>query len=687
MSGGHVLGLNLYTHTAACCLLGPDGEARFASAKERLTRKKWEGGDVAELVECALDHAGIGLDALELVVANNHLFRIGPYERTLPWTTALHQYRPSCLSPFNLQPGVPRLELSHHLAHAWSVLPLVPFDAGLIVVMDGIGNVRRDVLAPGSGYHTDTELPQGAGFVECPAAPDPAFGWREAETVFSFQGLQLQRLFKRWTCERTPTFLHNYGFENMDSLGALYSRVSSHVFGDWNACGKVMGLAPWDGVWNADRPARPDRLLRGPLEDLAVNWPRLENEPAPNAWDDPEQRPGYARLAAELQTGLEDVVLDFLQRLRARTGARHVALTGGVALNCTLNGRLARESGFETVFVPPYPGDDGVAVGCALFGHHRLRPGAVPRRRPFAVAMGRSFAAEALDEALAEFAEWVEAEPCADPHAVAAEALDAGAVVGWFRGRSEFGPRALGQRSLLADPRRAEMVAHLNEDVKQREDFRPFAPAVLAERADEWFEDPPDSPWMSFSAPVRAARRAQVPAVVHADGSARLQTVREQVAPDFHALLQAFEARTGVPMVLNTSFNAGPEPIVDSPQDALRTFHDTGIDVLFLEDRLVRARPFPAGEGLFALRPEHDAAVTTEIVSTAAGDVIGATILAGGRTLEADAIEVGLLEACDGEESVADLLEGFAEQFEVEAAELLTRLERLWRLRLVRFGA
>lgn len=391
MSAGLVLGLNQYTHSAAACLLAEDGSILGALAKERVTRRKHDGGDTAAVVEALLEQTGVALQDIGLVVANNHLFRIRPFEQSLPFAVALHQQPPSALRDSNLLPAVAKHELSHHLAHAWSVLPLAPFDEGLIVVADGIGSARADVerasLDSAMGpYTSDADLPRDADFRAIPEDVPPHWTMREAETVYRFEGLQLARVQKRWIRERTPVFLYNYGFENMESLGAVYSRVSSHLFGDWNACGKVMGLAPWRERWAAEAPHREQALMRGPLEELAIDWPALRDAPRPAQWEavregDETLRRDYTDLAARVQHDLEEVLLEWLTRLREQTGARNLCLVGGVALNSTANGRLAREAGFEQVFIPPWPGDEGVAIGCALFGHHQQQPTAAPRTR------------------------------------------------------------------------------------------------------------------------------------------------------------------------------------------------------------------------------------------------------------------------------------------------------------------
>lgn len=708
MAGDLVLGLNAYTHSASACLVDDAGRIVYAGSKERLTRRKHDGGDVAELVEHALAAVGATREDLALVVANNHLFRIDRYEATLPFAVALHQARETCLDPHNLLPGVPRLELSHHLAHAWSVLADAPFAPDLLVVMDGMGSARSDMLRAGAHYHSEFALPEAEGFREARDAEEEPYGWREAESAYLLKDGALTRLFKRWTPEPTPVFLYNYGFENMTSLGAIYSRVASQVFGDWNACGKVMGLAPWAAQWAPARTAGP--LMEGPLETLRIDWERLHAEPAANRWSEEEHRPDYARLAADLQSDLEAVVLDFLAFLREQSGAETLAMAGGVALNSTLNGRIAREAGFRSVYVPPWPGDEGVAVGCARYGWQQLHQGASAPRPAWdsAAALGgaQPDEEEAVAEALADFGPWLEerkldaAANAADtsgrgatdgpPLAELARALDEGAVLGWWQGRAEFGPRALGARCILADPREADMVERINVAVKKRERFRPFAPVVLAEHAGEWFTGDEPSPFMSLTVAVRSAQRGKIPAVVHQDGSARIQTLdaaAAEAAPElarYRGLVEAFHALTGVPMLLDTSFNVAGEPLVESARDAAWTFLRSGLDLLVLGRRVYARAPFP--DPLNGDRVPLAAAFSAEVQSDNSGEALGIRVMAWGETFELSQLEFGLLEACDGEEAVGPLAERFRDEWEVDPDESVAALARLYERCLLRFG-
>lgn len=696
MAKGLILGLNQYTHSAAACLLNAEGEVLFLGEKERLTRKKHDGGDVAELVEHALDSVGATREDLALVVANNHLFRIDRFHETVAWDTALYSYRGSYVSPFNLLPGVPRLELSHHLAHAWSVMPVAPFDDGLIVIMDGMGSTLHEMRLPGEGYRSELDLEEDENFVAIPSGVEQAqaeqasFGWREGESVFTFAGLELKRRCKRWIAERTPVLLHNYGFQDMESLGAVYSRVASHVFGDWNTCGKVMGLAPWAEHWDKGGARRP--VMRGPLEALSVDWDRLREEAAPNAWSEEANRPKYARLADDLQKDLEDIVLEFLQRQREVTGAKHLAFAGGVALNSTLNGRIHREAGFEQVFIPPYPGDQGLAVGCAYYGLAHLQGAAAEApRKPLSPYGGRAPEEADFRDALDEYGAWLEEAALQQDDGtsldlldVVADALADNQVVAWCSGRSEFGPRALGNRSILADPRDAKNIERINLAIKKREAFRPFAPTVLAEQAEDWFDGVTPSPYMSLTVPVQADKRGRIPAVVHVDGTARIQTLEQEAHARYHDLISRFAARTGIPMVLNTSFNIKGEPIVETPREAAWSFLRADLDLLVLGDRLYRKRDFPdpLRGGLI---PHAFEGFSAEVVSDSQGESVSTRVMARGATHDIEQLDLGLLEACDGSTPVQDIITHFADEWEVPHPQLIEGLERLHSLCLIHF--
>lgn len=669
-----VIGLNKYTHdTSLCAADARTGKVLFALAKERLgDRQKNSAGNVATLVEKCLECLDLDLDAVERVVVNNHHHRVLPLEEDLEhmrWESELNLNggdESGYDDDENLLPNAQHLEVSHHLSHAYSTAAQAPFDSGLIVVMDGMGETYRTMKDghEDERYTSDFDLSDSIETIpinmdEC--AAKSRFDWREAETIYTFsksaEQIDIKPLFKRFQQERTPPTLFNHGFENMDSIGAVYSRASSHIFGDWNACGKVMGLAPWRVYsWeNGDlRPAQHETpmfkgnlweegfqidrsLLKGmPLiarndpdlfdpvtmvrqrrydfddDDEVFQKPGNDEEGQANDAPKKKRRPVQVALdaisvAARVQEDLEKVTMDFVSHFKKKTGETNLCLAGGVALNSVMNGRLARELGFDKTYISPYPGDDGIAVGCVAFGLYGPNQSSSKRspplwKQPLSPYLGPAPTEFQIKLALEAAAPWLEVETIRNEELRIeriVDTLEKGAVVALFQGRSELGPRALGHRSILADPRVKPLVRFINEIVKKRESFRPFAPSVLAEEAHNWFDlgstdDNNVSPYMSMTAMVKKPKRALIPAVTHVDGSSRLQTVTAEAEPFYHKLLSEFFKRTDVPMVLNTSFNTIPsEPIVESPKDAIRSFLSSmgSVEILVLGDYVVRRKP------------------------------------------------------------------------------------------------
>jgi len=289
-------------------------------------------------------------------------------------------------------------------------------------------------------------------------------------------------------------------------------------------------------------------------------------------------------IAASIQCITEEAIVHVGRRLKEMVDLPRLCYAGGVALNCVANRRLLEECGFKDIYIPATPSDAGTAIGAALYaamleGERRFAGPVVTAR------FGPSYGSEDIERALESSG--LKYERSRKPAETAAKLLSLGKVVGWFNGRMEFGPRALGGRSILADPRSAETRLALNSRVKYREDFRPFAASILEENFGDYFaDDLPASPFMLYALELREGKREEVPAVVHADGSCRIQTVSKAVSPDFHALVSAFYELTGVPMVLNTSFNEN-EPIVCTPEDAVSVFASTNMDALIIDGYLV----------------------------------------------------------------------------------------------------
>lgn len=435
--------------------------------------------------------------------------------------------------------------VEHHRAHACLGFFSSPFDDALILVADGYGD-------------------------SC------------SISVWRGQGNDLRCVYRN---------------QLVESLGLLYSSVTLHLgYRTVHDEGKVMALASLgsdelvpefskiicraqDGTVHFDfsylnyqRSGELRPFTRKFVERFGP--PRRPGEPL-------EQR--HADLAAALQASLEASLLHIVRHLSAQHSVENLALVGGVALNCVANGRLAREGGFSNVFVPPNPDDGGATLGAAMYAHHCVR--GRDRQGPINHAFyGPDHSESEIDRAIA-------GRPSLrllDPAERAATLVAAGHTVGWFQGRMEMGPRALGHRSILADPRRADMKNHLNRNVKHRESYRPYAPSILEDAATEWFPGTPPSPYMSFASEVAAKRAHEVPAVLHVDNTARVQTVAAQDNELFHRLISAFAQKTGVPMVVNTSLNDS-EPICCTPSDAVRCFDRTNLDALILGDTLVAA--------------------------------------------------------------------------------------------------
>jgi len=354
--------------------------------------------------------------------------------------------------------------------------------------------------------------------------------------------------------------------------------------------GKVMGLAP-----HGD----PGALRLPPLivDDLRVTipaeWTDIVREKARFRYraDERSRFADIANLAAAGQRAFEDALLAVARRLHERTGAANLCFAGGTALNCSANDRLLRESPFDRVFIPPAPSDAGTSLGCALYGLTEVA-GLDCEYRWEHDYLGPETSTEEIERTLRCVDEIRVDKPLALPDVIAA-LLSQGDVVALYQGRSEFGPRALGHRSILGDPRNAVMRDWINSRIKEREWFRPLAPVVLLEYAEQYFDIRRPSPFMQFAAPVRPEAASRIPAVTHVDGTARLQTVGPDDDPFLHAVLRRFFSRTGVPVLLNTSYNRKEEPIVESPAEAVTTFLRTPLHALAMPPFLVRKRVEP----------------------------------------------------------------------------------------------
>jgi carbamoyltransferase len=546
-----VLGINAVFHDPAAAIV-VDGVTVAAAEEERFSRRKHGKTPVAfstwELPEQAmafcLDEAGLAPEQLDAVAYSYDpalARQPGPDITAGEWEGLRTLY--ARRAPLFLKASLPGLDpdavrwVPHHVAHAASATFASGFGECGVLVLDGRGE-RASHLAGG------------------------------------FRGGELEIL----AAQELP-----------HSLGLLYEELTAHLgFRRSSDEYKVMAMASY---------AEPEfldafrELVRsdgeGGFTVAEIDFARF----APPLPAGAEFTAAHAALAATVQHRLEEVLLELAGWLHARTGFEDLVLAGGVALNCVANSRLWREGPFERIWVQPASGDAGTALGAAMHVAHALGDRVQPMGT---AALGRGWDDEALAARLRTAG--VEFERPADLADAVAEVLGGDGVVAWFQGRSEYGPRALGHRSLLADPRRAANLEKLN-DVKGREQFRPVAPMVLAERAGEIFDGPLPSPYMLFTHRVRDGWQERIPAVVHVDGTARIQTVDGAQEPLLARMLERFEARTSVPVVVNTSLNTAGRPMVDDPRDALECFGSAPVDALAIGPFLLRRAGVTAAGG------------------------------------------------------------------------------------------
>lgn len=562
-----VLGTGL-SHDGSVCLLA-DGKIVLAIEKERITRHKHDGGNDRAAMQYVLNWAGITLDDIAIVVQNENfgMFSGGntiydSEDRLLSHDTRV-------------------VTISHHLAHAYSAYGASGFDQASVFVVDGCGNAYEDCIdvTPGTSL---ANIPSGLGHI-----------YYEKDSYYTSEDGSLRTVakdFSSWGARRPlspPTTLH--------SIGGVYQAFSYYVFGDFSDSGKLMGLAPYGDPHQFDFPLfelHDGRafLCRDTLDKFT--------SPAKSRRGLKSDFQYYANVAKYVQTEIERTLLYLVNDRFERCPSRNLAYAGGVALNAVANSRILRETGFERLFIQPAAGDNGLAIGCAYYGWTEV----LGQKR--ALADGKSYfgplyPANRVKSAIAHHGDRINVEPCPDIERRVARLLADGKVVAWYRDESEFGPRALGHRSILAHPGLPGLGDHINSNIKFREDFRPFAPSVIADEAARYFDcEGYDSPYMILVFNVRPRYNKRLANVVHRDGSSRLHTVTEESEPAYFRLLQEFKALTGLPVLLNTSLNKRGMPIVETPEEALTFFLDCALDALVLDDMLIlksRARPENSG--------------------------------------------------------------------------------------------
>lgn len=555
----NVLGLSFSDHEASAALV-VNGKLTSAIARERVTRIKrdgirWGGCrlDLTPAIQYCLETNGLTLDDVDLIV----------------WSHTDHAAPDEVQQALLAEGGLeltkrPSIAIPHHFAHACGAYYSSPFRGEVaVMIVDGAGGPFGAMMKNCTGPEPE-KIAQGSVAIQN-LSPFEGDGSRELESFYRFNdqgGEILRKVIGHWC-----------------GIGAVYGHASKLIFGDYLDAGKTMGLAPYGRphptkiFFDEFGPADLRAFTRSVSQERAALESRIEK------WRKHTTSSNYKSVlltdyTASLQWETEEALLEHARWIQKQTGLKRLCFSGGVALNCVANTRLAEETDFEEIFVPPCPGDDGISVGCALYGAS-LNGGVEPVANP--AYLGRDYAHDApAIEALG-------LERCFngdDIYETVAQVLAEGAVVAWYEGGAELGPRALGHRSFLADPRRVELRERLNAEIKRRESFRPFAPVVLREAVSDYFVESNPSYFMSFVAEVRAEKRAIIPAVTHVDGSARYQVLREQDNPSLFKLIQAFARLTGIPMLLNTSFNRAGEPLVETPLDAARCVVNSTADYL-----------------------------------------------------------------------------------------------------------
>jgi carbamoyltransferase len=554
----NIVGISAYYHDAACCVLR-DGVLVAAAQEERFSRRKHDPAMPKKAFRYCLKESGLSIADIDCIAyyEDPHKKFHRQISQLLPNLTreqAFRAWRNSQRPALEIREVLGyegRVEVvEHHHAHAASSFYFSGFPDAALLTVDGVGE-----------WATTT------------------YGRARGQEIEVFEEVH---------------FPH--------SLGLLYSTITSYLgFGVNDGEYKVMGLAPYGKPVHADEvrqllELQPEGQYRLNLDFFDFRRiDRMYSEVLPELFGEPPRRaeskvaPFHMDMARSLQVVLEEVLLEKARYLHGATGSENLCMAGGVALNCVANSRILREGPFKRLFVQPASGDAGSSLGAAVLAHMRLA-GEPPPVRPDKlthVSLGPSFTADEVANLLGGSA--ITAQDFrgreADLLAATVDRLAAGKVIGWFQGRMEFGPRALGARSILADPRDPTMRDRINAFVKKREGFRPFAPAVPLRQAAEHFDLQHESPFMLETCQVKST--LDLPAITHVDNSARVQTVDETTTPRFARLLEMFGERTGCPILLNTSFNMRDEPIVCTPVDAIVCFARSEIDTLVLEDFLI----------------------------------------------------------------------------------------------------
>ncbi|HWH13389.1 MAG TPA: carbamoyltransferase C-terminal domain-containing protein [Miltoncostaeaceae bacterium] len=544
----------------------------YSLQKERVSRRKHHWGRLGDLPDLYLPRIPALRAPVDLVVecysSDTEVANREAYHDELRRT-------------LRLTPDARVVHVSHHLSHVFSAFHPSPFARAAAMVIDNQGSPVRDLTE-------DTPLPDGtpgdlleiASFYRCGRGD-------EGVTCIAKQ-------------------LWDGDWERPEGLGCFYALLTRMLWphGEGNE-GKVMGLAPFG---DPDVHGLPPLIVEGHEVHIPGAWMEAfaERDRYTHFTGGGGSFADCANLAAAGQRAFEDALLRVTEWLHGATGLDHLVFAGGTGLNCSANGELLRRAPFRDLFIPPSPHDGGTAVGCAIYGLVACmgRESDFRWRNDF---LGPETDPEAVEAAVRDLADDLVAERPDDLAAAMVDLLESGRVVAIHQGRSESGPRALGNRSIIGDPRRPEMQDYINYEVKGREWFRPLAPLVLAEHAARIFDVDRPAPFMQYAADVRPEYRAIYPGITHVDGTARLQTVEPENTPFLHALMQAWHARTGSPVLINTSLNGPGDPLTETPEHSIATLRSTGMHALAMPPYLIRKRDEPPVPGDGWQRPSRPA--------------------------------------------------------------------------------
>lgn len=557
----YILGTGL-SHNGSAVLL-KNGRVVVAIEKERITRKKHDGGNDYDAVKYCLDAEGITLNDLCLVVqcANFEKEEIG-----------LSAYQGRRIFPEHYH--VPVITLSHHLAHAYSASGRAPFSGGHVFVLDGCGSP----------------------YVQCDDARDahnlaaqemhefPNRFYCEKDSLYRVDDTHLTPLEKDFSAMDLSAKKGPLAPETTrHSIGGFYAAASKYCFGSMDDAGKLMGLAPYGK--SGAITARAFDLREG---RAFVNYGVMDqfDKPAKNFGELKENFGYYADFACWVQEEVEEAILYTLRNRIQKYQVSHLCYTGGVALNALANARIKRELGLEALHIEPAAGDNGLALGCAFYGWFEVfKQGRVEHGN--ANSFGRLYDTDSLRNALAGKENQLQARQCENITEQVAVLLAQGNTIGWFSRGAEFGPRALGNRSILASPFTPGIRDYINAEIKLREDFRPFAPSILAEDITTYYQHDEASPFMLLVNTIKPEYETLLDAVVHKNSTSRVQTVTREDDPLYYGLLQAFKRHSGHGILLNTSFNKRGMPIVESPSDAIDFFMNSKLNYLVLNDIMI----------------------------------------------------------------------------------------------------